>query len=85
MVAGRFTEQEQVVIHHAKDRYYTKPQTGLPASKYGNANYHPLKVCIQSKWRAAFNQGSLVIPDAVEDKLTLSQKNHLYQEFSVQL
>ena len=81
----RFTEQDQVVIQHAEDRYHTNPQTGLPAIKYGNAYYHPLKVCIQSKWGAAFNQGSLVIPDAVKDKLTLSQKNHLYQEFSVQL
>ena len=76
----RFTEQDQVVIQHAEDRYYTNPQTGLPASKYGNAYYHPLKYTfMQSKWGAAFNQGNLVIPDAVKDKLTLSQKNHLYQ------
>ena len=75
----RFTEQDQVVIQHAEDRYYTNPQTGLPTSKYGNAYYHPLKYAfMQSKWGAAFNQGNLVIPDAVKDKLTLSQKNHLY-------
>jgi len=66
----RFTENDKVVIQHAKDRHYTNPQTGLPAYYHPlkaciQCSKHPLKACMQSKWGAAFNQ-----VDTVKNKLS---------------
>lgn len=41
-----FTDYDIIVIQHAQFRHYTNPQTGLPASKFGNGNAYPRKACI---------------------------------------
>ena len=76
-----FSQSEEIVIQHAEFRHYTNPRTGLPASKYGNAYYHPKRACIQLKWGSAFDSNKLVVPEAVMEKLTTAQKQQLCQEF----
>ena len=58
--------QSEIVIQHTEFCKYTNPCTGLPASKYGNAYYHPKRACIQLKWGLAFDGNKLVIPEAIK-------------------
>lgn len=80
-----FAQSEEVVIQHAEFRKYTNPCTGLPASKYGNAYYHPKRACIQLKWGSLFDGNKLAIPDAITEKLTIVQKQQLCQKFALVL
>ena len=75
-----FDRSDEVVLQHAKYRYYTNPQTGLPASKYGNAYYHPRRNCIQLKWGPVYET---VVPETIIGKLTFPQKQQLHQEFAL--
>jgi len=75
-----FGQSDEVVLQHAEFRHYTNPQTGFPASKYGNAYYHPRKSCIELKWGPVYE---VVVPEAITGKLTFPQKQQLYQEFAV--
>jgi len=61
--------------------WFSMPRTNIEPSP--RQDYPPLNIAmlttIPLKYAfrgAAFNQRSLVIPDAVKDKLTLAQKNH---------
>ena len=80
-----FVRSDETVIQHAEFRHYTNPQTGLPASKFGNAYYHARRSCIQLKWGPAFDVNKLVVPEAITEKLTISQKQQLHQEFALVL
>ena len=78
-----FTQADSIVIQHAEFRHYTSPASGLPASKFGNAYYHPKRVCIELKTGLQFDARNLVVVDNIKEQLTASQKQHLYQEFGL--
>lgn len=82
---NNFTKAYSIVIQHAEFCHFTSPQSGLPASKFGNAYYHPRRVCIELKTGLQFDARNLVIVDSIKEHLTASQKQHLYQEFGLSI
>ena len=82
---SNFTQADSIVIQHAEFRHYTSPQSGLPASKFGNAYYHLKRACIELKTGLQFDARSLVVADSIKEQLTASQKQHLHQEFGLSM
>ena len=72
------------MLQHQDDRSYTSPVSGLQATKYGNAYYHPRLECIQRKWRA-FIPDDFVIPASVGERLQHSHKQLLFENFGIVL
>lgn len=71
-----------LIVQHQEDRSYTSPVTGLQATKYGNAYYHPQLECIRRKW-PAFIPDDLVIPASLGERLQDSHKQLLFENFGI--
>jgi len=71
-----------LIVQHQEDRSYTSPVTGLQATKYGNAYYHPHLECIRRKW-PAFIPDDLVIPANLGERLQDSHKQLLFENFGI--
>ena len=80
---NNFSKSDEIVLQHAEHRQYNNPHTGLPATKYGNAYYHPKKICVQLKWGSRFHSKSVIVEEAIKQKLTPKQKDELAQEFNM--
>ena len=72
------------MLQHQDDRSYTSPVSGLQATKYGNAYYHPRLECIERKW-PAFIPDDFVIPASVGERLQHSHKQLLFENFGIVL
>ena len=80
---NNFSQVDNIVLQHEEFRHYTNPQSGLPASKFGNVHYHPNRSCIELKMGVQFDARSLVIADCIKEQFTAHQKQYLSQEFGL--
>ena len=73
-----------IAVRHQEDRKFISPVTSERMTKYGNAYYHVYLNCIHAKW-PDFEPLSLVVPNELRQKLLLSHKQLLHQNFAIQL
>ena len=78
-----FLHSDDLLIRREEFRLYNSPVTGAPASKFGNAYYHPRHCCLTQKW-IEFTSTLLTIPEVVAH-LTSFHKILLYQEFGLEI
>ena len=79
-----FFHSDDILIKHEEFRVYNSPVTGAPASKFGNAYYHPRFSCLMQKW-PEFTATMLTIPEEVLPRLTSFHKSLMYQEFGLEI
>ena len=79
-----FLHSDDLLIKHEEFRSYNSPVTGAPASKFGNAYYHPRLCCLTQKW-PQFTSTLLTIPEEVVVRLTSFHKSLLYHEFGLEI
>ena len=75
---NNFTQADNIDIQHAEFHHYTNPQSGLPTSKFGNAYYHPKRICIELKIGMRFDARNVVVVDSIKEKLTATQKQGIW-------